>query len=227
MGASTTPALDRLHVGELLIVYHSLCGAEHMPDKPGLVGVEAKLAAAYERLAPSLGVTLQEDQAMRRCFGELAQGADFRLAWVRLNAALEACRAVESPALHSEHDMLEAPLVAYNRVRRSKSHFGAWLRYCWSRRAGPAVAGMDTPAGHQSHQAPNRCVHTKKASSGGVSLAELADDPVCSSPIACSCMLVFVGLSLAAAERRAVESQERSGGGLMLIHECNNESKSR
>ncbi len=131
MKVATSP-LDRLHVGELLIVYHSLCGAEHVPDRPGLVGVEAKLTAAFERLAPSLGVTPQENQAIRRSFGELAQGGDFRLAWVRLNAALEGCRTMASVAPQPQDNVLQAPLVAYNRVRRSRSCFGAWRRYYWT-----------------------------------------------------------------------------------------------
>ena len=61
-------SLDRLHVGELLIVYHTLCGAEHMSDKLGLKTVEAKLMASYQRLMPSLGVTPQENCAVRHCF---------------------------------------------------------------------------------------------------------------------------------------------------------------
>lgn len=184
---SDSHALDRLHVGELLIVYHSLCAAEHMTDRPpDVVGVEAKLVAAYARLAPSLGVTPQEDQAMRRCFGELAQGDDFRLAWVRLNAALEACRTAENSAPQPpppRGNAVEAPLAAYNRVRRCKMCFVAWRRYYWSRRAGwpPAAAGAGS----------------------GVSLADLAKDPVYSCPIACSCILVFSGLGLAEVERRA------------------------
>eukprot|EP01043_Picozoa_sp_COSAG02_P022338 COSAG02_NODE_1159_length_14178_cov_12.360679_1_plen_764_part_10 len=220
MKVATSP-LDRLHVGELLIVYHSLCGAEHVPDKPGLVGVEAKLTAAFERLAPSLDVTPQENQAIRRSFGELAQGGDFRLAWVRLNAALEGCRATDSAAPQPQNSVLQAPLVAYNRVRRSKSCFGAWLRYFWSRRAGPCAAAVDAVS-DRSGWASGYCGHTK-AVGGAVSLAELAEDPICSSPIACSCMLVFVGLGLAAAERRAHQlpiaatSQLRAGWMTALI----------
>ena len=38
MGEVDTRSLDRLHVGELLIVYHSLCSAEHVRDGPGLEG---------------------------------------------------------------------------------------------------------------------------------------------------------------------------------------------
>eukprot|EP01045_Picozoa_sp_COSAG04_P027869 COSAG04_NODE_4178_length_2252_cov_2.780307_2_plen_67_part_01 len=62
-------ALSRCGVGELLVVYHSLAGAEHLAGKRGLprgLGLDAVLTA-YARLAPSLGVGPAEDRVVRGC----------------------------------------------------------------------------------------------------------------------------------------------------------------
>ena len=210
-------ALDRLGVGELLIVYHSLTGAEHYIGKAGLESLGAKLTAAYDRLAPSLDVTAAEDAVVRRSLIELAATGDFDSAWRRLNLVLETCRSAEAAdtcvTKQQERAAAAAPLVAYNRVRRTKTTFATWQRY--ARRAWRhaersaeqrAEAARHAASGHQNliptgipardvlypapvpHVAP---MPPRSAAAAGpaVTFAELVADPLCSSPIACSCML--------------------------------------